>query len=129
MSYVKIFFAGKDRGLKFNQGALIEYQSSVDLNNHKSTAAYAMVYAGLKANAYVKQEELTKTVDDIEVPLTFEDICDEVDNMTDEDLLSVLTAFQSSTAYQKTIAAAAESEKKNMTGTAIEPSATGLQED
>lgn len=120
MSYIQIQFAGKERGLKFNQGALIEYQSSVDINSHKSTAAYAMVWAGLKANCYVKQDELD---------LTFEQVCDEVDNMADEDLLKVLTAFQSSTSYQKLIAAAADTEKKNLPDIATEQNATNLPED
>jgi hypothetical protein len=119
MSYIQIQFAGKERGLKFNQGALIEYQSSVDINSHKSTAAYAMVWAGLKANCYVKQDELD---------LTFEQVCDEVDNMADEDLLKVLEAFQTSTAYQKIITTA-EPEKKNLPDIATEQNATNLQED
>lgn len=129
MNYIQIEFLGKLRGLKFNQGALIEYRDKADFNSHQATAAYAMFWAGLKANAYVKGEEFTKEVDGKEVLITFEDVCDEVDNLSDEVVLSVLNAFQSSKSYLKLVQVKEEDEVEKKSELITEPNAISLPED
>jgi hypothetical protein len=94
MSYIKINIGGKERGLKFNQGALITFQSKIDPENIAATTGYALVWAGLKANAYVKGEEFTET---------FETVCDWVDELPEETILEVIKTFQETQAYQKLI--------------------------
>jgi len=94
MSYIKIEIGGKERGLKFNQGALITFQGKIDPDNVAGTTGYALVWAGLKANAYVKGEEFTEK---------FETVCDWVDELSPETVIEVIKTFQETQAYQKLI--------------------------
>jgi hypothetical protein len=75
MSYTTIELGGKTRGLKFNQLA-IELIGQYNDSSTTTGFLYAMVYAGLKGNAYVKREELDAT---------FEQVCDWVDEMPNKD--------------------------------------------
>lgn len=88
MSYVKV----KDRGLKFNQMAVIILAQKADPDNWAASSVYAMCWAGLKANAYVKGEELD---------LNFEEVCDWAENLTDEELKSINEALAEAEAYKK----------------------------
>lgn len=141
MNNITIFFVSKDRELEFNQGAFIEYQEMVDFDSHKSTAAYAMFWAGLRFGAYVNKEKLTKTVpnpakvpgdqqpETIEVPLTFKDVCTEVDLLDDAVIMAVLKTFQESTAYQKNVKPAiSEEEKKSPADIVTDQNVTNLPE-
>lgn len=103
MSYIKINIGGSDRGLKFNQGALITFQNTVDKENVNATTPYALIWAGLKANAYVKREEME---------FTFEQVCDWVDEMNDETLLEVIKCFQETQAFKDTLPVEDEEGKK-----------------
>jgi hypothetical protein len=71
MSYIQIDIGGKTRGLKFNQLA-IELMAQYNDSETTTSIIYAMVYAGLRGNDYVKR---------IEPDYTFEQVCDWVDTM------------------------------------------------
>lgn len=103
MSYIKINLGGADRGLKYNQGALITFQNYVDKDNVAATTPYALVWAGLKANAYVKREE---------VDFTFEQVCDWVDALNNETLLEVIKCFQETQAFKDLLPVEEEVKKK-----------------
>ncbi len=92
MSYLKIQIDGKDRGLKFNQMALVLLSQFTDKNNAEATAAYALFYAGLRANCYVKREE---------PDFTFEQACDWFDKLSNEDVLKIKAAFDESTNFSQ----------------------------
>jgi len=117
MSYINI----QGRGLKFNQGALIIFQSKIDQDNIGATAGYALIYAGLKSNAYVKGEEFTET---------FEQVCDWVDTLSDEEILNTTNCFKETQAYKKIMPEAkedpVEDDKKKLT---TEPIASELPVD
>ncbi len=91
MSYVQIEIGGKLRGLKFNKMAQLYIEQNINPGNVIS-GAYALVYAGLIANCYVKKEE---------PDFTFEDACDWADQLSDETLLKVQAAYQETDAYKK----------------------------
>lgn len=94
MSYVKLKVGGEERGLKFNQMAYILFYKHVDLVEYVATMHYAIVYAGLRANAYVKSEEFEHS---------FSDVCDWVDDMTGEDKEKAVEAFSSTQQWQSLI--------------------------
>jgi hypothetical protein len=77
MSYITINLGGKPRGLKFNQLAI---ELIGQYNDSKTTTGflYAMIYGGLKGNAYVKREELE---------LTFEEVCDMIDELPNKETI------------------------------------------
>lgn len=91
MSYIKINIGGAERGLKFNQGALIIFQGKIDPENIEGTTGYALIWAGLKSNAYVKGEEFTEK---------FETVCDWVDELPEQTILEVVKTFQETQAYK-----------------------------
>lgn len=95
MSYCKINIGGKDRGLKFNQGAIIIMSQSVNPNHYTATINYATVYGGLMGNCIVKQEE---------PDFTYEEVTEWVDAMSKEDLAIVDAALNQAEAYKKLIA-------------------------
>ena len=100
MSYINI----QGKGLKFNQGAIMWMQEKFDAGNLSATAGYATVWGGLKANAYVKGEELT---------MTFEEVCDWVETLSNDELTAINNCFEQSQAYKKLIeTAAADTEEK-----------------
>jgi len=103
MSYIQIEIGGKPRGLKFNQYAVITMAKYADLENYEATAGYAMVYGGLKANLFVKRQE---------ADFTFEDVCDWVDALPQEDLLKVYEVFAETQAYKNLIEKGKEKEEE-----------------
>ncbi len=102
MSYCKINIGGQERGLKFNQMAILILQEKTDKEFPLQTAAYALIYAGLRANAYVKGEEFTAT---------FEQVCEWVDSVSDEDMQLVNEKFMETEAYKRGASYQAEQEK------------------
>lgn len=96
MSYIQKNILGKDRGLKFNQYAMIILSQKVDPENYQQTANYAMIYAGLAANCYVKG---------IEKDFTFEQVCDFVDTMSQEDINDIDACLGETQVYKNAIAA------------------------
>jgi len=91
MSYTKITIGGKERGLKFNQMAMMILTEKTDKDHPMATAAYALIYAGLKANCYVKQEE---------ADFTFAEVCEWVESVSGEDMALVNAAFMETEAYK-----------------------------
>ena len=94
MGYIKIEIGGKERGLKFNQFAVVTMAKYADLDNYEATVGYAMVYGGLKANCYVKREE---------ADFTFEEVCDWVDNLQSDSLMCIYNVFSETQVYQKLV--------------------------
>lgn len=95
MSYLQIELGGKLRGLKFNQLAIEILGTHGDA---KTTTGfvYAMVYAGLRGNSYVKLEE---------PDYTFEQVCDWVDSIKNkEKVISDITTAMTSTQSWKDLA-------------------------
>lgn len=111
MSYVQVEIGGKLRGWKANQYTVITMAQYADLDNYEATAGYAMIYAGLKANCFVKREEFVDKVEMevdgkkqmVDVPITFEQVCDWVEEMTPEVLLQVYAVFSETQAYKNLI--------------------------
>jgi glutaminase len=100
MSYIQIEIGGKPRGLKFNKMSQLLLEDKVQQGNLMS-GIYALVYAGLRANDYVKG---------IESDYTFEEVCDWSDELTDETFLKIQEAFQSTEIYKKGRAYLADAE-------------------
>jgi hypothetical protein len=103
MSYIKVLINGKEYGLKFNQGALIKTNELTDKGNIAGTTLFAVVYAGLLMNAYVKKEEFTET---------FETVCDWVEELSPEVGVEIMKTFQQITIFQKALKEVEESKKK-----------------
>lgn len=95
MSYLQIEIGGKLRGLKFNQYAVITMAKLVDLDNYEASAGYALIYAGLRANLYVKREE---------PDFTFEQVCDWVEDLSQETLTKIMEVWQETQAFKDLIA-------------------------
>lgn len=70
MTYVEIEISGVKRGWKFNNLAYLTFIKKVAGKDYAATAPYAMFYAGLVANAFVKE---------VEEDFTFEQSCDWAD--------------------------------------------------
>ncbi len=94
MSYVQIEIGGKKRGWKFNKMAELTFKERIVPGN-EMTAVYALVYAGLEANCYVKREE---------PDFTFETVCDWCDNISSETANAVKAAFEESETYKNGVA-------------------------
>lgn len=107
MSYIKIEFGGKERGLKFNQLA-IEIMSSFYDSSTNSSSIYGMFYGGLRGNSFVKREE---------PDYTFEDVCEWVDKLYAEkkaDLIKQVTdVLMETELYKSLIDSPATEEKKS----------------
>jgi hypothetical protein len=80
-NYLQIEIGGELRGLKFNMLSRIEAAKKVDFERLESTTLYAYVYAGLLANAYVKQ---------VEFNTDYETVCDWVDAIPTETQIEII---------------------------------------
>ena len=96
MSYIQIEIGGKLRGLKFNQMSDVEYQIKVGKSTNPIAHTYALIWAGLIANCFIKSEE---------PDFTFEDVCEWCATVKDEDFLKVKDAYFSTKAFLKDIPA------------------------
>ena len=85
MSYIQIEIGGKLRGLKFNQMAVEVFTQHLSEVGFDTSTVYAMVYAGLTANCYQKQQE---------VDFTFSDVIDWVDAIVDSGNTSGIEAVK-----------------------------------
>ncbi len=92
MSYIQIEIGGKLRGLKFNQYAHIIIQEKIDPVHPSASVNSALIYGGLKGNCYVKGEE---------PDFTFADVCDWVEDLSEDVLLSVYNIYMNTTAWKK----------------------------
>ena len=121
MSYIQIEIGGKLRGLKFTQGTNILLQDklvALDLLERKAFGTQYIIWAGLKTNAVIKDEALTKTVEVdgklIEEAVTFEDICDWVPDISDPKIIEVINLYSEVNNYLlEQPEASADDEKKN----------------
>jgi hypothetical protein len=105
MSYLQLEIDGVKRGLKFNQMAMVILSQKTDKDNAEATAGYALFYAGLKANCFVKQ---------IEADFTFEDSCNWFDKLTNEQVLKISEAFNSTQEYLKDLPKEKPTDKKKV---------------
>lgn len=107
MSYIKLDFGGKERGLKFNQLALEILRSKSNATSDIQNV-YALFYGGLRGNSYVKEEE---------PDYSFEQVCDWVDEIyikpdAAEIIKKVSDVFTQTQMYQTLIAAGNGQEPK-----------------
>lgn len=122
MSYIQIEIGGKLRGLKFNQGTLMMYLQYADKENFAGTAVYALVWAALKQNVYVKrvdlvdeeEKEINGKKEIIQNPITFETVCDWVDSLSDESVTAIMNCFKETESYKKLIPKIDEDSKKKL---------------
>ncbi len=91
MSYVQVNMGGKLRGMKFNKMAQLIVSEKVVPGNTMS-GVYALVYAGLSANCYVKGEP---------EDFTFEQVCDWADELSAEDSNKIKAAFEQTEMYKQ----------------------------
>lgn len=79
----------------------------MDYDNVAATYGYALVYAGLKANCYVKREE---------ADFDFEKVCEWVDEMDLSDISKIRECFETTQTFKKlTEAMTPESESQDET--------------
>ena len=112
MSYVQVEIGGKLRGLKFNKMAQLTLTEKVVPGNAMS-GVYALVYAGLAANCYVKGE-----LEDF----TFEQVCDWADELSLEDSNKIKAAFEQTEMYKQGQAYLAEVEASSKKKAVPKPS-------
>ncbi len=92
---IEILLGGKQRRLKFNQGALEVYQKklfAITIEQVNTTVVYACIYAGLIGSAYVTE---------IEPDFTYENVCDWCDEANEVELKAACDLFASTTVYKK----------------------------
>ncbi len=94
-NYLQINIGGKLRGWKINQMTIEIWSKQYDKDAAGASSTYGVVFGGLKANCYAKQED---------EDFTLEDVCNWVDDMqlTEEgraDLKAIKDAFESSQHY------------------------------
>lgn len=115
MSYIQIEIGGKLRGLKFNQMSLMIFSSKTDKDEPTASSGYALIYAGLKANSYVKGEEFVETTEvdgkKVETPITFEMVCDWYEELSEETILKVVKCFNETQTFKNLLPA---SDKKKL---------------
>ena len=102
MNYKQMEIGGKPRGMKFNQMTVVTMTQYLDFDNSAATYPYALVYAALYANCYVKREE---------VDFTFEQVCEWVDEMPMEQVLEIRDMFENTQAFKNLIPAQEKTEE------------------
>lgn len=105
MSYIQIEIGGKLRGLKFDQGALIEFKLKAKDSENPMFLAYALVWAGLVSNAFRKGEDFIHT---------FEDVCDWADKLNKDDIEKISSAFKSTQTFATTDEGKGATSKKKL---------------
>ncbi len=112
MSYIQLEIDGVNRGLKFNQMSQILLRQNTDINNVDATAAYALFYAGLRANCYVKK---------VEPDFTYEETCDWFDLLSEEQISNIKEAYEECIAYIKELPLETKKKlvKKKITGNSV----------
>jgi hypothetical protein len=102
MNYKQMKIGGKPRGLKFNQMTVVTMTQYLDFNNSAATYPYALVYAALYANCYVKREE---------VDFDFEKVCEWVEELSMEQIIEIRDAFEATQAFRNLIPQEEKSEE------------------
>ena len=106
-NYIQIEIGGLQRGLKFNQMADTEYRVKVGDQTNPIAHTYSLVWAGLITNCFVKCEEFVNKVEKVidgknvivDVPITFEDVCEWCEKVSDDDFMKVLESYKSTKAF------------------------------
>lgn len=94
MAYIEIDIGGQKRGLKFNQMTDVEFKVKLGKSTNDAAYTYAMVWAALISNCFVKG---------IEVDFSFEDVCDWCEKISDDDFYKILEAYKSTKEFLKDI--------------------------
>ena len=94
MTYTQIEIGGKLRGLKFNQMTVVTMTQYLAFDNVPASYPYALVYAALYANCYVKREE---------VDFTFEQVCEWVDEIGIEEVIKIRDMFEATQSFKNLI--------------------------
>ena len=109
MSYCKINIRGKERGLKFNQIAILEIgERNEKCKFERGSLQYefystvSILFAGLRGCAFAKDEE---------EDFKWEDCVEWAENLSSEDKLKMIEALTSSEKYKETTAYKLEEEK------------------
>ena len=102
MTYKQMEIGGKPRGLKFNQMTVVVMTQYLDFNNSAATYPYALTYAALYSNCYIKREE---------VDFTFEQVCEWVDELTMDEILEIRDLFESTQSFKNLIPSQGKSEE------------------
>jgi len=99
MNYAQIHIGGRDRGLKFNQGAVDVYFQKLNYSELGASAIYATFYAGLIGNCIVKGEQ---------ADFDFEQVCEWVDELYEqgkkEEIERVCAVFADANSYKQRLA-------------------------
>jgi hypothetical protein len=91
MSYILLKdFIGKDRGLKFDQGAHVEIALKIGNSANEVFAGYAIIWGGLVSCCYRKGEELD---------FTFEQVCDAADKLTPAQIKEIADVYSSTLTF------------------------------
>ena len=91
MSYIQIKdFIGKDRGLKFDQGAHVEIALKIGNSRNEAFAGYAIVWGGLVACCFRKGED---------IDFTFEQVCDAADKLTAAQIQEIGNCYKSTLSF------------------------------
>lgn len=99
-TYIELELNGKKYGWKFNNYAWHIFVEKARNHSYLAAAPYAMIWAGICANAYVKN---------VELDCTFEEVCDWVDVLADEkpeQIIALDAIFTESTQFKKMVDAA-----------------------
>lgn len=95
MSYILLKdFIGKDRGLKFDQGAHVEIALKIGDSKNAAFGGYAVIWGGLVACCFRKSEE---------VDFTFEQVCDAADKLTVDQIKQITECYVSTLNFQKDV--------------------------
>ncbi len=95
MSYILLKdFIGKDRGLKFDQGAHVEIAVKIGDSTNEAFAGYAIIWGGLISCCFRKGEE---------IDFTFEQVCDATDKLTVEQIVEIGKCYSSTLSFLKDV--------------------------
>lgn len=113
MSYIQIDLCGKLRGLNFNMFAIEKMRDFASVAGMTSASNIAITYCGLLGNAFVKNETLD---------VSLEQVCEAVEEMMmDErrinDLQRITECFVESKAYKFALGQLEKKTKEQLTGT------------
>ncbi len=91
MSYILLKdFIGRDRGLKFDQGAHVEISLKIGNSRNEAFAGYAIIWGGLVSCTYRKGEE---------IDFTFEQVCDAADKLTAAQIQEIAAVYSSTLSF------------------------------
>lgn len=121
MNYIQKKIGGKLRGLKFNQGTDIEFFSKNGSNTNAIFRCYALVWAALVCNCFVKGEE---------VDFTFENVCDWCEELPETEkekfYLDIMDVYKSVHKFEEDLPKEENDDKKKLNTESTESSVSDL---